>query len=451
MTERGFHTPRASGFLNQWRNPLAYPVEYFQKSKRKFESYCLGLGGMMRAIAWVIGVMLSGPVGAQTVIPDATGEAKVEMGTQAGLETWVEAFRPRALAAGVPAATFDAALRGVAFDPKVVERDRNQNEFTKTVWDYLDTAVSEDRVALGIKALDRNRDLLERIEADYGVEKEIVVAVWGLESAYGTFRGDLPVLGSLATLAYDGRRGAFFEAELIAALKIVDGGHVETFTGSWAGASGHTQFMPSSWQNFAVDFDGDGKRNLWGEDPADALASTANYLRHWGWTMGQPWGLEVTLPEGFDYDQTTERVVKPVADWQALGVRTATGDDLPDHGPGSILLPGGHRGAAFLIWPNFQVIEHYNTADAYIIGIGHLADRIKGGPPIAAAWPRELRALTLNERKELQDLLGRAGFDPGGVDGRMGPKTIAAVKAFQKARGRVPDGYPSLEVLALLR
>ena len=390
------------------------------------------------------------PVMAQTILPDAAPQG-FEMGSQSGLDAWVQKFRPRALAAGVSAATFDAALRGVAFNPKVVERDRNQNEFSKTIWDYLDTAVSEDRVALGVKALARHRDLLERIEADYGVDKEILVAVWGLESAYGTYRGDLPVLGSLATLAYEGRRGAFFETELIAALKIVEGGHIDTFSGSWAGASGHTQFMPSSWETFAVDFDGDGKRNLWGEDPGDALASTANYLRHWGWTTDQPWGLEVTLPQGLDYNQTTERVVKPVPGWQALGVRTATGGDLPDHGPGSILLPGGHRGAAFLIFPNFQVIEKYNTADAYIIGIGHLADRLKGGPPIAASWPRDLRALTLDERRELQDRLGKAGFDPGGVDGRMGPKTIAAVKALQTARGLVPDGYPSLEVLKLLR
>jgi membrane-bound lytic murein transglycosylase B len=389
----------------------------------------------------------------QTLEESEATMATPPMGDQAGLEAWITAFRPRALAAGVSAATFDATLRDVQFDPAIVEKDRNQNEFTKTVWDYLDTAVSDDRVALGQKALAAHKDLLNKIEAQYGVDAPVIVAVWGLESAYGTFRGKLPVIASLATLAYDGRRAEFFEGELIAALKILQDGHTtpDNLIGSWAGASGHTQFMPSSWAAFAVDFNGDGRRDIWGDDPADALASTANYLAHWGWTKGQPWGLEITLPKDFDYDQTTAAVKKPVAEWQAMGIRPMTGGDLPDFGPASVLLPGGSRGAAFLIFPNFQVIERYNTADAYVIGIGHLADRIAGGPPIKAGWPREWRALTLPERRDLQDRLTRAGFDAGGVDGRIGPKTIAAVKAFQKSLGRVPDGYPSPDLLALLQ
>ena len=400
-------------------------------------------------------VLMADPAAAQSALGQETDGGVVVNAarSQAGLQAWVLAFRPRALAAGVPAAVFDASMRDVQFSDTIVKRDRNQNEFSKTIWDYLDTAVSADRVALGIKALAANRDLLTRIEAEYGVEAEVVVAVWGLESAYGTFRGDTLILGALATLAYDGRRAAFFEAQLIAALRIVANGDVTVagMVGSWAGAMGHTQFMPSSWWDYAVDFTGDGKRDIWGDDPADALASTANYLARHGWAKGAAWGLEVRLPGGFDYAQTTERVKKAVADWRALGVVPAVGGALPDHGMASVLLPGGARGAAFLVFNNFKAIEAYNTADAYVIAIGHLADRIKGGPAIAATWPRDLRALSLDERMDLQRLLSAAGFDAGGVDGRMGPKTIAAVKAFQVAHGLVPDGYPSLDILGRLR
>lgn len=379
-------------------------------------------------------------------------EMGTEIGSQAGFDAWLQDFRPRARAAGLSDATLDRALAGLVFDEKIVSRDRNQNEFTKTIWDYLDTAVSADRVALGQKAMQQHAALLNRIEAEYGVEKQVVAAIWGLELAYGSFRGDISTIAALATLAYDGRRAAFFETQLIAALKIVQNGDIapDRMRGSWAGAMGHTQFMPSSWWDYAVDFDGDGKRNIWSDDPADALASAANYLRQWGWTKGAAWGLEVRLPQGFDYDQTTERVKKPVSDWAALGVTPVAGGALPDHGLASVLLPGGHRGAAFLIFSNFQVIEHYNTADAYVIAIGHLADRLAGGPPIKSGWPRELRALTLDERLDLQRRLTAAGFDTKGVDGRIGPNTIAAVKAWQKANGRVADGYASLEVLTNL-
>ena len=408
----------------------------------------------MKALVFCL-MLAASPLAAQTMDePEGTvmGVGR-EDGSEAGFRDWVVAFRGKALEAGVPATTYDGAMRGAVYLPVVVERDRKQSEFTKTIWDYLDVAVSEDRVALGVKALAKNADFLDRIEARYGVDREIVVAIWGLESAYGTYRGDTDTLSALATLAYDGRRAAFFEGQLLQALKILADGHVDraALQGSWAGAMGHTQFMPSSWAEFAVDFDGDGRRDIWADDPADALASTANYLAHWGWVKDQPWGLEVRLPKGFDYDQTTERVKKPVADWRALGVQPVAGGALPDGPEASILLPAGHTGPAFLIFPNFQVIEKYNLADAYVIGIGHLGDRLAGGPSIAAAWPRQWRALTLEERKELQGLLVAQGLDTGGVDGRVGPKTIAAVKTWQNAQGRVPDGYPSPDVLDALR
>lgn len=385
---------------------------------------------------------------------ETIGEAMLTdgTGTQQGLTAWIAAFKDRALAAGISSATLEA-LAGAEYLPKVVRNDRHQNEFTKTIWDYLDTAVSDDRIALGLKALKTHGDTLARIEATYGVDAEIVAAIWGLESAYGAVRGDIPTLHALATLAYDGRRGAFFEGELIAALQIVQRGDATaaTLRGSWAGAMGHTQFMPSSWHAFAVDFTGDGKRDIWGDDPSDALASTAAYLAGKGWVTGALWGAEVTLPPGFDYDLTNERVKKPVADWQAMGVRLAGGGDLPDHGPASVLLPGGHKGAAFVIFQNFHVIESYNTADAYVIAVGHLADRLRGAGPIIAPWPREERALSFDERVALQKRLTAAGFDTGGIDAKIGPKTVAAIKAFQKARSMVPDGFPSLSVLTALQ
>lgn len=377
----------------------------------------------------------------------------METGTEAGFAAWVAGFRPRALAAGITGQTFDAAFRDARFDPAVVEKDRNQSEFTKAIWDYLDSAVSDERVANGQAALQDNLALLERIEATFGVDKQVVVAVWGLESAYGTYRGTYPLIGTLATLAFDTRRGAFFEEQLLAALTILQNGDVDAaaMTGSWAGAMGHTQFIPTSYLAHAVDFTGDGRRDIWSDDPADALASTAAYLANAGWQTGKPWGVEVTLPPGFDYGDTGERVKKPVAGWQALGVRTAEGGALPDHGPASVLLPAGARGAAFLVFANFGTIERYNAADAYVIGVGHLADRIAGAPPIRAAWPRQDRVLSFDERVELQQRLAAAGFDPGAADGRIGPNTIAAVRAFQRSIGAVPDGYASLGVLQKLR
>ena len=412
-----------------------------------------GLMSMAAALALATPA-LAGPQDTEAAMTETIGEAMLTegTGTQEGLTQWLSTFKDRALAAGISSATLDA-LEGAEYLPKVVRNDRHQNEFTKTIWDYLDTAVSQDRISHGLKALKSQGETLARIETTYGVDAEVVAAIWGLESAYGAVRGDILTLHALATLAYDGRRGAFFEGELIAALKILQLGDASaaTLRGSWAGAMGHTQFMPSSWHAFAVDFTADGKRDIWGDDPTDALASTAAYLAGKGWVKGAPWGAEITLPPGFNYDLTTERVKKPVADWQAMGVRLADGTDLPNHGPASVLLPGGHKGAAFLIFQNFHVIETYNTADAYVIAVGHLADRLRGAGPILAPWPRDERALSFDERVALQKRLTSAGFDTGGVDAKMGPKTVAAIKTFQKARGMVPDGFPSLSVLQALQ
>lgn len=366
---------------------------------------------------------------------------------------WRAGFRKRAVAQGIDPAVFDAAFKGVRFDRSIIALDRKQSEFTKQIWDYLNTAVSATRVRNGRAAARQYETALAAIEAKYGVDRAVLTAIWGLESAYGATRGKTPVIQSLATLAYDPRRSAFFEAELLAALTVLQSGEVKLaqMRGSWAGAMGHTQFMPISYLEHAQDFDGDGRRNIWGDSPVDALASAAAFLSEKGWTAGQPWGVEVTLPDGFNYGETTERVKKPTTYWVKRGVKAADGAQLPRYKRSSILLPAGHRGPAFMIFDNFHVLERYNTADAYVIGVGHLADRIAGGAVLQAKWPRADRPLSFSEKQEMQRRLRALGFDPAGVDGIIGPKTIAAVQDYQASVGAVPDGYPSARLLNRLR
>lgn len=395
---------------------------------------------------------------AATIRPQARPSSPVDLqplpaASNQRFQNWIRAFRGRAMSQGISAATLDRAFQNVTYDADVIRRDRNQSEFTKTIWEYLDSAASDTRIKNGKAALRKHRKKLDAIERTYGVEKEVVVAVWGLESAYGSYKGDMDVIRSLSTLAFDGRRGKFFEQQLIAALKILQAGDVapRNMTGSWAGAMGHTQFIPTSYLAYAVDFTGDGKRDIWSDDPSDALASTAAYLKRFGWKKGQPWGVEVKLPQGFNYALAKRSVTKTPNQWSRLGVTGIDGRKVPNYGKGAILLPAGGKGAAFMVFKNFSVIERYNAADAYVIGVGHLSDRIKGGKPIQADWPRGDRALTFKERKELQQRLTRAGFDTRGIDGKIGPNTITAVRAYQSASGLVPDGYPSLSLLKRLR
>lgn len=421
---------------------------------------------VFRFLAILVCSFLALPILAQTIVPrpghvadhsflaDRGDILTVQSNTKdAGFTRWIAGFRATALRRGISATTYDRAFQNVSYNADIVKKDRNQSEFTKQIWDYLDSAVSDSRVKNGKAALKKHRRALDAIEAHYGVDKEVVTAIWGLESAYGAVRGDTPVIEALATLAYDGRRGAFFEQQLIAALKIIQSGdvHPRDMTGSWAGAMGHTQFIPTSFLAYAVDATGDGKRDIWSDNPADALASTAAYLARFGWRTGHPWAVEVHLPKGFDYSNSGSRVKKSVAEWTALGVRDVKGAKVGDYGRASILLPAGARGAVFMIFHNFQVIERYNQADAYVIGVGHLADRIGGGPAIQAGWPRGDRPLSFTQKKDMQRRLTSAGFDTFGADGIIGPNTIAAIKAFQTARGLAADGYPSSDVLDRLK
>ena len=298
-----------------------------------------------------------------------------------------------------------------------MKRDRNQTEFKRSLEDYLSIAASDERISKGRAAYAQHRTTLNALEAKYGVDAEIIAAIWGLESFFGERRGDVPVVSATSTLAFDGRRGSFFEKQLIAALKILQNGDISAakMTGSWAGAMGHTQFIPTSYQAFAVDFTGDGRRDIWSEDPTDALASAAAYLSKNGWQRGTPWGGEV-------------------------GTSTAGG---------TIIQPQA-GGPKFGVTRNFRAIKRYNNSDAYAIGVGHLADRIGGGGPLRASFPPDANGLTKDNRVALQQRLTGQGFDTDGADGVIGPNTEKAIRAYQASRGLPVTGTPSLELLRSL-
>ncbi|MFT6775077.1 MAG: membrane-bound lytic murein transglycosylase B [Paracoccaceae bacterium] len=391
------------------------------------------------------------PIPAPRPDPAATARAAAE--ELASFAAWRAAFRVRALAAGIRPALFDRAFQGVTPNARVTELDAFQPEFVRPIWAYLDSAVSATRVAKGREKRAELSRLLADIETRHGVDRDVVLAIWGIESNFGANRGNIGVIEALATLAHHGRRQEFAETQLIAALRILDAGEVapDAMRGSWAGAMGHTQFIPTSYADYAVDQTGDGKRDVWGEDPSDALASTAAYLARFGWTQGAPWGAEVRLPSGFDLSLADQSVRRGAGVWSALGVSLANGAPLPDMGEMSIILPAGADGPAFAAYPNFRVIKRYNNATSYAMAVGILAQRIGGAADPAFAWPRDQRTLTVAEMSEVQALLGLLGHPAGVPDGIIGPNTQAAIRAFQRARGLVPDGHVSAPLLDALR
>jgi len=366
---------------------------------------------------------------------------------------WIERFWPVAKAAGIKRETYDLAFKGMTPDPKVIEAANFQPEYKKPIGEYVDRVVSDKRVTGGKQKLEENKALLDILEKRYGVDRTIIVAIWGVESNYGTQPGDMNVIRSLATLAYYNTKASFARQQLITALKILQRGDisVEAMNGSWAGAMGHTQFIPTTYQAYAVDYDGDGKRNIWADVP-DALASTASYLKHSNWQAGQTWGYEVTLPKGLNPKKYSERTLKSLGEWQKLGVRRVNGEAFPRAGDkAGLYAPAGTAGPAFLVLNNFRSILRYNNATSYALGVGHLADRLKGYGPFVKPWPTDENHLSLDQRVELQKLLVAKGLLVGDADGIIGPATLEAVKTFQRGKGMPVDGFPSRTILEILR
>lgn len=371
---------------------------------------------------------------------------------------WLVDLRAEARSKGISDKTLDAALTGLKPIPRVVELDRRQPEFTWTFRKYMDNLVNDKRIETGKLKLAENAKMLTEISEKYGVQPRFLIAFWGLETDFGRLaEGYFPTIAALATLAHDGRRSKFFRQQLFTALKIIDQGHIsaERMKGSWAGAMGHFQFIPTTFDAYATDYDGDGKIDIWGNQ-GDAYASAANFLSKAGWKGDEIWGREVKLPKGFDFNLAVLKVRKTLPQWQALGVRRVDGSSLPIPSSSaemtaSIVAPAGAKGPAFLVYGNFRTIMVWNQSINYALAIGQLADRLVGLPAFTTLGPKSERGISHAEGIELQERLTALGFDTGGTDGVIGPNSRAAVRKFQDAKGLEPDGYPSLELLESVR
>jgi membrane-bound lytic murein transglycosylase B len=362
--------------------------------------------------------------------------------------TWPDAARRN-----ISQESFQRFTTGLTPDLRIMDLLDAQPEFGKSIWDYLDILVNDNRLAMGRDTLAKYKAQFDATERAYGVDRYTIAAIWGIESNYSTQIGDRSVLQSTATLACIGRRQSYFREEFLSALEILHHGDLrpEQMKGSWAGAFGPTQFMPTTFKRFAVDADGDGRKDVV-DDPADLIASTANNLKQDGWQTGQTWGYEVKIPQGFNYMLADRAKTMTIAQWEHLGITLATGQPFPHPAEKAYLLaPAGAEGPGFLMLQNFRVIMKYNPAEAYALAIGHFADRLRGGQPFVQPWPREQRELSLAERLELQQLLAQRGFYRGTPDGQVGSETRQALRNFQASIGAPADGFASADMLERLR
>jgi lytic murein transglycosylase len=386
--------------------------------------------------------LLAAPVWAQQQIPAPNTE----------FETCLNTLRAPARAAGVQDATYAQHTQGLVPDMTVIDRLNFQPEFRTAIWDYMAGLVDEERVEQGKALMAQHVETLARVNERFGVDPATVVAVWGVESNFGQSFGKSPLVQSLGTLSCFGRRQAYFRGEFFAALRILQAGHIapERLVGSWAGAFGHTQFMPSTFERLAVDFDGDGKANLM-DSTTDALASTANFLAKAGWQTGQPWGFEVKLPEGFAVSGEGRRSKRAMTEWTARGVKRMDGTPLPASGSAGLLTLAGAQGPAFLVMRNFDALYSYNAAESYGLAIAHLSDRLRGGGAFATPWPTDDPGISRAERRELQTLLIQRGHDIGAVDGMLGDKSRTAIRAEQERLGQETSGRAGQKLLKALR
>jgi membrane-bound lytic murein transglycosylase B len=368
-----------------------------------------------------------------------------------GVDGFIDSTWAKAKARGVSKRIFNAAMADFAPIPKVLELSRKQPEFVTTAADYVGKRVTDTQAAKGQAMRAEWARTLGVVADRYGVQPEAILAIWGIETNYGGFMGGINTPHALATLTYGGYRASYFGAELITSLEILEGGHVApaNMVGSWAGAMGHPQFMPSSFMRYAADFKGDGHEDIWGSVP-DALASIANYLKGFGWRPGETWGYEVVLPADFNYQNVWSGITATLGDWSGVGVRRANGKPFPRASDTArLFMPMGGRGPVFAVLPNFDVIKRYNNSDSYALAVGHLADRILGVKGFVTSWPKDT-ALNADDRKQLQSLLLRKGYEIGNPDGVIGPKTRAAVIDWQSRSGLLPDGHVSGNLLRAL-